>query len=280
MLKHIRTNWAWWLGLFVALFVVVFPIYVMFKYSISDRASIITGGMYPEPLWPFHPTTEMFEYLLSRDDFTVAGLISVKVALYTVALSLLLGTPAAYALARFRFPGYGVLLFSLISIRLFPDISTVIPLVEVFFNSPLSRLPVDIQVALSHTLLSLPYVIYIAMGVFETVPKDLEEQAAILGCSRLGAFLRIVLPVAAPGLAAGAIYTFLLSWNEFIFSYYLTFTSPEGTTLPVYLLRILNWTPQKNLLAALSLVISLPVILFTFLVQKYMRAGLTAGAVK
>lgn len=279
-MRRRRIPWGWILGLLVALFFVIFPIYIMFKYSISDRASIITGGQYPEPFWPFDPNVEMFKYLLSRDDFLVAGFISIKVALYTVAISLVLGTPAAYALTRFRFPGYSFLLFSLISIRLFPDISTVIPVVEIFMKQPLNRLPVDLQVALAHTLLSLPYVIYIAMGVFETVPKDLEEQASILGCSRFGAFLRIVLPVAAPGLAAGAIYTFLLSWNEFIFSYYLTFTSPAGTTLPVYLLRILNWTPQKNLLAALSLTISLPVILFTFLVQKHMRAGLTAGAVK
>lgn len=275
-----RINWGWLLGLVLSLFFVIFPVYVLLKYSISDRASIITGGMYPEPFWPFKPNLDMFAYLLSRQDFLVAGWISIKVALYTVAISLLLGTPAAYALARFRFPGYAFLLFCLISVRLFPDISTVIPLVEQFYQAPLNQLPVDIQVALSHTLLALPYVIYIAIGVFETVPKDLEEQASILGCSRLDAFLRIVLPVAAPGLAAGAIYTFLLSWNEFIFSYYLTFTSPAGTTLPVYLLRILNWTPQKNLLAALSLVISIPVILFTFLVQKHMRAGLTAGAVK
>lgn len=275
-----RINWGWVIGLAVAVFLVIFPVYILFKYSISDRASIVTGGMYPEPFWPLKPTVEMFAYLLNRQDFLMAGLISVKVALYTVAISLLLGTPAAFALARYRFPGYAVLLFSLISVRLFPDISTVIPVVEFFYRAPLNQLPVDIQVALAHSLLALPYVIYIAISVFEVVPKDLEEQAAILGCSRLYTLVRIVIPVAAPGLAAGAIYTFLLSWNEFIFSYYLTFTNPSGTTLPVYLLRILAWTPQKNLLAALSLVISVPVILFTFLVQKYMRTGLTAGAVK
>lgn len=219
-------------------------------------------------------------YLLAREDFLEAGLVSIRVALYTVGFSLVLGVPSAYTLARHRFPGHGVLLLSLISIRLFPDISTVIPVVELFYRMPLAALPVDIQVALAHTLLALPYVIFIAMGVFETVPRDLEEQAAILGASRLYTFLRIVLPVALPGLTAGAMYTFLLSWNEFIFAFYLTFANPEGATLPVYLLRVLAWTPQKNLLSALSLVISVPVILFTFTIQRYMKAGLTAGAVK
>ncbi|MFO7173507.1 MAG: carbohydrate ABC transporter permease [Bacillota bacterium] len=277
-MKRIRLGWV--LGLLAALFLILFPLYILFKYSIADRASIVTGGRYPEPLWPFHPTFEMYRYLVSRGDFWAAGVTSVRIALYTVALSLTLGAPAAYALARYRFAGYGVLIFTLLSLRLFPDIATVIPVVERFYKPPLSALPVEVQVALAHTLLSLPYVIFMSIGVFQGIPRDLEEQAAILGCSRLYTFTRILLPVAAPGLAAGAIYTFLLSWNEFIFAYYLTFTNPEGATLPVYLLRVMAWTPQKNLLAALAVVISVPVILFSFLVQKYMQAGLTAGAVK
>lgn len=271
---------GWAAGLTISLFLILFPLYALFKYSISDRASIVTGGQYPEPLWPLAPTAEMFHYMLNRGDFLAAGVTSIEIALYTVVLSLLLGAPAAYALARHRFAGYSVVMFTLLSVRLFPDISTVIPVVEWFYKPPLNLMPVAVQVSLVHTLLSLPYMILIAIGVFKGVPVDLEEQAAILGCSRTYSFTRIVLPVAAPGLAAGAIYTFLLSWNEFIFAYYLTFTSPEGATLPVYLLRIMAWTPQKNLLAALALVISVPVILFSMVAQKYMQAGLTAGAVK
>jgi multiple sugar transport system permease protein len=91
--------------------------------------------------------------------------------------------------------------------------------------------------------------------------------------------VNIVIPVALPGLAAAAIYVFLLSWNEFIFSYYLLFQSPS-TTLPVFMMRLLTWTPQRNFLAALAVVLSLPVILFTFVMQRYMVTGMTAGAVK
>ena len=134
-------------------------------------------------------------------------------------------------------------------------------------------------VALAHSLLSIPYVIFIAMGVFETIPRDLDEQAQILGASKLYSFTRIIIPVALPGLAAAAIYVFLLSWDEFIFAYFLL-AFGDLSTLPVLLKKILSWTPQHNLLAAISVMLSIPVMIFTFLVQKYMRTGATAGAVK
>jgi len=177
-----------------------------------------------------------------------AGLTSLWVGLFAVAFSLLLGAPTAYALARFKIPGVAILLFFLLSVRLFPDISAVIPVAEL--------------------LLSRPF-----------IPRDLEEQAFVLGAAKSKTFFKILTPLALPGLGAAAIYTFFLSWNEFIFAYFLTFQGTE-TTLPVYLLRILSWSPQKNFISAISLLICVPVIIFTFLVQRYMREGLTAGAVK
>ncbi len=263
----------------VVLFFIVFPLFMMTKYSISDRESIVTGGEYPEPFFPFRPTLDMFQVLWARGDFLRAGLTSLWVGLLAVAFSLFLGAPAAYALARLRIPGMAVLLFFLLSARLFPDISAVIPVAELLFSAPFSLLPPIILVGLAHTLLSLPYTIYIARGVFESIPRDLEEQAFVLGTPRFKTFLRILTPLALPGLGAAAIYTFFLSWNEFIFAYFLTFQGTE-TTLPVYLLRILTWSPQKNFISAISLLICIPVIMFTFLVQRYMREGLTAGAVK
>lgn len=277
-----RFDWGklvWGVMLVLALFAIIFPIYIMAKNSLADKASIVTGGRYPEPLWPFEANLDQFVALLGKRDFVTAFVFSLEVAILTVAFSLAIGAPAAFALARFRFPGIGVLLFLIISIRLFPDIASVIPVTEQFLKVPLLYVPALIRVALAHSLLSLPYVVYICQGVFETIPRDLEEQAQILGASRLRAFVNIVIPVALPGLAAAAIYVFLLSWNEFIFSYYLLFQSPS-TTLPVFMMRLLTWTPQRNFLAALAVVLSLPVILFTFVMQRYMVTGMTAGAVK
>lgn len=267
------------LVILIVLFFILFPIFILVKYSVSDKESIITGGKYPEPFWPFSVDMEIFKVLFGRKDFLLAGLASLEIASLTVFFCLILGTPTAFALARFKIPGIGVILFFLLSVRLFPDISAVIPVAEQLLRKPFSLLPSVVLVALAHTLLSLPYTVYIAQGVFETIPRDLEEQAQVLGAKRSYAFWKILIPLSLPGLAAAAIYTFFLSWNEFIFAYFLMFKETT-VSLPVYLLRILSWAPQKNFIMAISLVISIPVIIFTFLVQKYMRAGLTAGAVK
>lgn len=266
----------WFMGIVLMILVVLVPVFVMFKYSISDRSSVVTGGN-PIPLWPYHPTTEQFRGLAAMDTFITSAFTSMKVALLSVVISLMIGTPAAYALVRYRFPGIMVLATLLISVRLFPDIVSIVPVVEAFIRFGLVNSVLGVSMA--HSLLSIPYVIFIAMGVFETIPKDLDEQAQILGASKLYSFTRIILPVALPGLAAAAIYVFLLSWDEFIFAYFLL-AFGSHSTLPVLLQKMLSWTPQHNLLAAISVMLSIPVIVFTFIVQKYMQTGATAGAVK
>lgn len=272
----------WLVLIILSLILVMLPIYVMFKYSISDRTSWITGGKYPVPWFPFEPTFEMYKYYLSDSRFWANAFLSIKVSLLTVVLSMLFGAPAAYSLARFKFNGKAVLLLLILSVRLIPDISGVIPVAQIFSSSFLNTLPITLKVALSHTILGLPYVIYIAQGVFETIPVDLEEQVVIMGASKFYAFTRVVLPVAVPGLAAGAIYVFLLSWNEFTFSYFITATSSADVLpLPVYLKSVFGaFTPNPVSIATLSLIVSLPVIFFTFAIQRYMIAGSTAGAVK
>lgn len=280
--NRLRIKWeliVWCLMLLIMLLIILFPIYVMMKYSIADRASIITGGKYPEPLWPFKPNLDQYKNLFGKRDFIISGIFSLEVALFTVIFSLILGAPAAFAMVRYNLPGLGLIAITIIAIRFFPDIVAVIPVAEWFLKPPLIYLPDLVKVSLAHTVLSLPYVVYICQGIFKAIPKDLEEQARILGASKLYAFLHVVVPVALPGIAAAAIYTFLLSWNEFIYAYFLLFQS-ANTTLPVYMLRLLTWTPQRNYLAALAVILSLPVIIFTFLVQRYMIAGMTAGAVK
>ncbi len=276
-IKRVRGKGLIWLvGIIIMIIIVLIPIFVMLKYSLSDRSSVVTGGK-PIPLWPYHPTMEQFRGLATMDRFIRSFIISLEVALLSIVFSLIIGTPAAYALVRYRFPGVMVLATLLISVRLFPDIVSVVPIVETFIAFRLvNSVP---GVAMAHSLLSIPYVIFIAMGVFETIPRDLDEQAQILGASRIYSFTRIILPVALPGLAAAAIYVFLLSWDEFIFAYFLL-AFGDLSTLPVLLQKILSWTPQHNLIAAISVMLSIPVVIFTFIVQKYMQAGATAGAVK
>ncbi len=265
-----------WLGIALTLVLILGPVYLLIKYALSDSASINTGGK-PIPLWPYEPTFRNFLYLFSDREFYMVVLNSLIIALSTVLLSLGIGTPAAYVLGRHQIPGRKAFLLGLISIRLFPDISSVIPVTEFFIR--LEAQNTYWGVILAHTLLTLPYVIFIGMSAFEAIPRDLEEQATVMGASGFQTFFRILLPLAGPGLIAAAIYTFLLSWDEFIFAYFLLGMG-RISTLTLYLNQKMAFAPPQNILATISVCLSVPVIIFTLFVQKYMTAGITSGAVK
>ena len=266
----------WVLALAIALFLILCPLYLLVKYAVSDSASINTGGK-PIPLWPYHATLRTFIYLFTDKQFYQVLSNSAFIAVGTVAFSMLLGVPAAYALSRHRLPGLKFIMIGLISIRLFPDISSIIPIAEIFIRCNLNN--TFTGVIFAHTLLALPYVIFIAMSAFETIPTDLEQQAMVMGANRFQIFFKILVPLVVPGLAAAAIYTFLLSWDEFIFSYFLLGLG-KITTLTLYLKQKFSFSPPQNLLATISVCLSLPVIAFTLLLQKYLTAGITAGSVK
>jgi multiple sugar transport system permease protein len=266
----------WFCGLAIALFFVLSPIYLLLKYAISDSMSINTGGK-PIPFWPYHPTLRTFSYLFSDRLFYSVIINSVIIASGTLVLAMILGVPAAYVLGRYHLPGIKFIILGLISVRLFPDIASIIPIAEFFIRLNLNN--TYCGVILAHTLLALPYVIFIGMSAFESIPQDLEQQAKVMGANGFQIFYLILLPLAIPGLVAAAIYTFLLSWDEFIFSYFLLGLG-KVTTLTLYLKQKLSYSPPQNLLATISVCLSLPVIAFTLLLQKYMTAGITAGSVK
>ncbi len=136
----------------------------MIKYSISDVSSINTGGE-PIPLWPYHPTLSIYQYLFTDARFYQVIANSIIIALATVLLSMVLGVPAAYVLGRYKIPGRKALLLGIISVRLFPDIASVIPIVELFVR--IGAHQTYMGVIMAHTLLALPYVIFIGIGAFE-----------------------------------------------------------------------------------------------------------------
>src|SRR5690554_2341178 len=272
----ISRRMLWFTGVICALVIVIGPVYLLLKYSVSDINSINTGGS-PVPMWPYNPTLQAYVYLFSDSHFYQVLLNSLFISLFTIILGMVLGIPASYVLGRYKIPGRKVLLLMIISVRLFPDIASVIPVVEFFIKFGMHQ--TYLGVILAHTLLALPYIIFIGAGAFESIPDDLEGQAIILGANRFQTFFKILFPLAMPGLAAAAIYTFLLSWDEFIFSYFLMLGKQEIYTLTLYLNGIKYAEPQ-NLLAAISVCLSIPVIAFSFMVLKYMVAGISAGSVK
>lgn len=267
----------WFISVAIVSIAILFPIYMLFKYSISDATTMNTGGR-PIPLWPNHPTISIFLYLFRDMEFWQVVWNSVVIAVWTVILTTLLSVPAGYVLARHNFPFKRIFMVLLISVRLFPDISSVIPIATIFVRMNLHSS--YISVILAHTMLALPYVIFMSTSAFEFVPKDIEEQAKVIGANRVTMFTKILLPVVMPSLVAGAIYTFLLSWDEFIFAHFLLDTGGNIQTLTLYLNQNLSFSPPQNILAAISVCLSIPVMIFTFITQRYMISGMVSGSVK
>lgn len=202
---------------------------------------------------------------------------SLIVSTGTTILSVTIGCFAAYSLARFRFRAKKFMLLSILFVRMVPAVVLVVPFFVLWRTFNLTD--THIGLILAYLSFNLPFVIWMMRGFFVDIPIEIEEAALIDGASRLGALFRVVLPLAAPGMAATAIFAVLLSWNEFLFAVLLTADNSK-TLSPA----ILNFISDKailwgNLYAAGSLIL-LPVLIFSVFVQKHIARGLTGGAVK
>ncbi|MGI8404080.1 MAG: carbohydrate ABC transporter permease [Thermomicrobiales bacterium] len=229
------------------------------------------------PIWLFSPTLQNFRAVINEGGFLHEYRNSVIVAVSTTVITLLLGVPAAYSLARFQFRGKRALAFFILTTRLLPFIGMLFPLYIIF--NKLHLLDTYLGLVTLHVTFALVIVIWMMRGYFMQVPIDLEEAALTDGATRLGALFRIVLPLAAPGMAAVSVFTFLVSWNEFLFA--LMFTRQHVKTAPVAITGFMsfegiNWGP----LAAAGLMVLAPVFLLSLFVLKYLVAGLSMGAVK
>jgi len=189
---------------------------------------------------------------------------SVIVAVLTIVFSFALGLPAGYAFARYTFRGKDSLKLLIISLRMFPIIVIAVPLVTLYIRIGLSDSPLG--VALAHTAMALPFVVLITSSIFAGIPKDLEEAGLIFGLSRAGVFLRITMPLALPGLAAAAIFTFIMSWNEVFIASVLTLTN---RTLPAFILTSAMAATDFIKFAA-SFIMVLPAMIFVFIARKYL----------
>ncbi|WP_404444263.1 carbohydrate ABC transporter permease [Microbacterium marinum] len=231
----------------------------------------------PPSVFPDVWTLENYVSALTRQGVAPALINSVVTALISTVLSLVLAVPAAYAITRFRTPSGRVFILAALVTRMVPTIAVGAPLVEVMRTMGLTD--TSFGLALAHTTISLPLSIWLMASFFEAVPDELSEAAQMDGCNRLQAMIRVVLPVVSGGLAVTAIFAFLASWNEFLFS--LLLTSVRAQTTPVV---IANFQSQFGLdwggMTALAAIYSIPVIVLTLFLQRHIVAGLTLGAVK
>lgn len=255
-------------GLFVAGILLIcawtlVPIYLVALGAIGGASSVYA---WPKPFWPTGLSFGNFSAFLQIEGLWPAMLRSFEVAVLCMVLSLLLGAPAGYALARFAFRGANVYRLMILMTRAFPVGILALPLAVGFVH--LGIYDTVFGVALMHTALALPFAVLVTASLFLGIPRELEEAAWVFGCSGPGAFRRVVLPLAIPGIAATAIFAFVISWNEVFAASVLTV---RNKTLTAYLLTLLSEAPLQSQLAG-GLLLILPSVFFIFLVRRYLFA--------
>jgi multiple sugar transport system permease protein len=233
------------------------------------------------PKWlVFSPTLEHYHNAFVERSFGQYLLTSAIIAVLSTICALLLGTLAAYGLARFRLPRKmnTRLALWILSTRMFPPIVTAVPLF--LLMSKVGLLDTVAALVIVYTAFNLPFVVWMMRGFFQEIPRDLEEAALVDGDSRLGALRRVVLPMVAPGLAATAVFCLIISWNEFLFALTLTQTD-AAMTLPVGIAgRVTQYKIEWGAMSAAGVVAMIPILVFALAVQRYLVRGLSLGAVK
>lgn len=253
----------------LALFVLV-PIYLIAVAAFTPRENAFD---FPRSVVPSELSLDTILFFLNASGVIDSFWRSVIVALITLVLSLAIGAPAGYALARYAFRGRDGYRLVVLSTRAFPIVILAIPLAVTYRAWGIND--TVIGVALMHTALALPFTVLITSSVFVSVPRELEEAAQTLGCNPLQAFLRVSLPLALPGLAAAAIFTWVLSWNDVFAAVILTLREP---TLPAKILSALTQSPIYFQFAA-GFVMLVPSLVVIFFIRKYLL-GLWGRVVK
>jgi multiple sugar transport system permease protein len=275
---------ARWSLLAIYLVYTLLPIVWLFLSTIQTQASLLTV---PPRIIPSEVTVSnyidifkpaAFGEASGESTFLLALRNSVLVSLGTTAVALVFGTLAAYAFARFNIPQKRMLLLIVLGSQLLPAVSLIIPLFRMFKYAQL--LDTLAALILAYSTFSIPFVVWIMAGYFQSVPIELEEAARIDGATRFQSFFRVALPLAAPGLGATAIFTLLNAWDEFFFA--LIFSSTYAAkTLPVAIAEFIgrhsvNW----GMLVTGGFIASLPPIVLSLLFYRYIVSGLSAGGLK
>jgi multiple sugar transport system permease protein len=270
-----RHNATLGLAVLILMVVILAPFYWIFSSSIKSPQEIIAR----EPtLLPHSFTTQHYEKLLNETQFPTYLRNSLIVAVGTMIITVILSTLAAYGLYRMRFPGRKMLFRIILVTYAFPGVLLLVPLYQMM--SSLGLVDRLLALIVVDVTLAAPFAVWMLQAFFRTIPQELEEAAALDGATRLGIIVRIMLPLAAPGVASIAIFAFITSWTEYIFASILII-SEANRTVPVGLAGIIGqYQVDWGLLLAGATVTALPVLVLFGLVGRNFVEGLTAGAVR
>jgi multiple sugar transport system permease protein len=254
----------------VTLAVMLFPFYWMLLTSLRSQVDNVARI----PVWFFTPTLENYQNVIARNDFLRFTWNSFVVASLSTAVGLILGLPAAYSIARFKQEGLAI---AILIARLTPYITYLVPWYLAF--RALGLIDTYLALTLTHLIVGMPLIVWIMISFFEGVPLDLEEAAFVDGATRLGVFWRVILPLSTPGIVASSILAFIFSWNQFLFS--LVLSGPNTRPVPVAVFNFISYGQiDFGGLGAAAVMITLPVLILTLIIQRWIVTGLTMGAVK
>ena len=250
---------------------VLFPLYLLFMVSFAPGSALF--GERPQLV------VTNFTLASWKEIFQTGGIVSpliksLVVASVTTVLAIVIAAPAAYVISRLRPAVRYTIVIGLLVTRMFPEFTIGISVATNF--AKLGLLDTYIGLILAHLIGSLPFIAWILVGTFETIPIDLEEAAQIDGASRLGTLLRVVFPIAAGGIAVASLFVWLYSWNEFLYARLLT---TNQLTLPLRVFQAIDRGSTQEM-ATVAAILTLPIVLIVYFLQRYLRPGALTGAVK
>lgn len=247
-----------------------FPFIWMLLASFKTQAEIMSTKHF----FTFQPTTKNYVSVIAENHFFKYMLNSSIVGFGATILALVLGLPAAYAIGKFRLQGLGIVI---LAVKTIPGIMFLVPWFMLF--SKMGLVDTYTALILSHMLIALPYIVWIMIPFFEALPGEIQESGLIDGCTKLQVFVRIVLPISAPGYLTSSLLAFIHSWNNFMFSNILSGNNTK--TLPVAMYNFMSYAEINwGAIMSAACIITLPVLVMALFTQKYIVSGLSAGAVK
>ena len=270
-----RQRIGWGAANAIVLVTAAIPVWWLISLSFKDPATLEDGSFYPHK-WTFDNYSGIFDSPL----FTHALVNSIGIATISTVAAVVLGSMAAYAIARLDFPGKRVLIAASLLVAMFPQISLVSPMFNLWRE--IGQFDTWPGLIIRYMTFSLPLAIYTLSAFFREIPWDLEKAAALDGATPLQAFRQVIIPLAAPGVFTTAILVFIFAWNDFVFAISLTSTT-NARTVPAaiaFFTGASQFQTPIGSIAAAAVIITIPIIIVVMLFQRRIVAGLTAGAVK
>lgn len=269
----------WSIAILAVIVVALVPVVWLISISLKPTDAVTDGHFLPSEI-SFDNYKSLFEGGIDESPFIKPLINSILIALSTTVIAIVFASFAAYAIARLEFPGKRVILAGALAIAMFPPISTVGPLFDMW--RAIGLYDTYPGLIIPYLTFSLPLAIYVLVAFFREIPWELEQAAQVDGATPFQAFTKVIVPLAAPGMFTAAILVFIFAWNDFLFAISLT-SSDASRTVPAALAFFTgesSFTQPTGSIAAAAVVVTVPIIVFVLLFQRRIVSGLTAGAVK